>query len=357
MRRFLTSLLFIVPLRSAAFAPIVQRAVFRHVTTKLEMVTRRDALLAGAVALTGATFSKAAVAQEEYSPKNEETLIPPLSARNCDVSGRVFVITGGTQGLGLQIARQLKYLGARGLVLVSRSSEKGKKACEELNKFKGGADGTECRAVFLKADLSRSKDASNVIPRAVELMKDLGPITGVVNAAGVTTRGNLFTTTAELFDAMYAINVRAPFLISQAAAKHMIDAKVRGSIVNICSVASLGGAPFVMAYSASKSALVTLTKNNAAELAPKGIRVNGINMGQCLTDNEDRIQRQQSGNEKWSDKADASVPLGRILRPADTAVLVGFLLSDASVMMTGSVISFHPEFADGMVSLLDEDTR
>ena len=58
-----------------------------------------------------------------------------------------------------------------------------------------------------------------------------------------------------------------------------------GSIVNICSVASKGGAPFILGYSCAKSALVTLTKNNAAELAPKGIRVNGVDMGWCLTEN------------------------------------------------------------------------
>jgi NAD(P)-dependent dehydrogenase (short-subunit alcohol dehydrogenase family) len=263
----------------------------------------------------------------------------------------VFVITGGTQGLGLAIARLLKARGAAGLVLISRSKDKGLSACTEL-------DGPSCTCVWVHADLSLADDASAVIPRAAQVMKDVGPISGVVNAAAITTRGNLLTTTAESFDLQMAVNVRAPFLVTQAAAEHMIEQKVQsGSIVNICSVAAHGGAPFVMAYSVSKAALVTLTKNNAAQLAPNQIRVNGINMGWCQTDNEDTLQIEQSGNE-WVQRADATVPLGRILRAQDVAATVGFLLSGASAMMTGTILELHPEYAEGMLSLsVDESER
>uniref|UniRef100_A0A6V2PCJ6 Ketoreductase domain-containing protein n=1 Tax=Ditylum brightwellii TaxID=49249 RepID=A0A6V2PCJ6_9STRA len=277
------------------------------------------------------------------------SLNPKLSATGLGVSGRVFVITGGTQGLGLAIARYLKGNGAAGLVLVSRSKEKGEKVCKELEE-------NTCVVKFVAADLGNTEDASSVIAKAAEAMSGVGPISGLVNAAATTGRGNLLTTTAEDFDIQMALNVRAPFLVSQGAAKHMIENKVRGgSIVNICSVAALGGAPFIMAYSASKAALAAMTKNNAAELAPKGIRVNGVNMGWCLTENEDKLQRKNSGDD-WAVKADAGVPIGRILRPEDVAATVGFLLSDASAMMTGSVLSLHPEYSDGMLSLVaDED--
>ena len=145
-------------------------------------------------------------------------------------------------------------------------------------------------------------------------MEDIGPISGVVNAGAVTQRGNLMTTTASEFDMQMATNVRAPFLVTQAAAKHMIERGIRGSIVNICSVAAHGGAPFIMAYCASKAALVTLTKNNAAELAPKGIRVNGINMGWCYTENEDKLQSASKGP-GWIKEADKGVPLGKFPLP------------------------------------------
>jgi NAD(P)-dependent dehydrogenase (short-subunit alcohol dehydrogenase family) len=174
---------------------------------------------------------------------------PPLSMPHLGVTGRVFVITGGTQGLGLAIARLLKGQGAAGLILVSRSQDKGKQACDELSS-------ENCHCDWIKADLAQADEASSIIPKAVEAMKDVGPISGVVNAAATTARGNLMTTTAQDFDMQMAVNVRAPFLITQAAAKVM----TKGSIVNIASVAAHGGAPFIMAYSVS-SKLIAEERN------------------------------------------------------------------------------------------------
>jgi NAD(P)-dependent dehydrogenase (short-subunit alcohol dehydrogenase family) len=195
----------------------------------------------------------------------------------------------------------LKESGAGGIVLVSRSAGKGADACSELN-----CDA--CKVVYVSADMGDPEAPGKMVAEAIEQMRDVGSISGVVNAAAYTARGNLFTTSATDYDNMMAINARAPFLVTQAAARHMVEAKVRGSIVNICSVAATGGAPFISAYCASKAALVCQTKNNAAELAPHGIRVNGINMGWCYTDNEDALQtRQNGGDSRWIDKADAGV--------------------------------------------------
>lgn len=196
-------------------------------------------------------------------------------------------------------------------------------------------------------------------------------ISGLVNAAAVTARGNLFTTTPTAWDEQFAINVRAPFLLTQAVAAHMMEWKnrmetttttttssprPRCAIVNITSCAAHGGAPFVMAYSATKAAAVNLTKTTAAQLAPHGITVNAVNLGWCYTDNEDALQTAQT-DAAWIARADASVPLGRILRPADAAVTVSFLLSDASQCMTASIVDLHPEFAHGMLSLQESDAR
>jgi len=285
---------------------------------------------------------------------------PPLSHPSLDVSGRFFVVTGGTQGLGLEIAKQLKQCGASGVVLVSRSPSKAEAAIREIGDH---CPSSTCHAVFVKADMAVSSEVSSIVPRAVEeLAKHCGSpivITGVVNAAALTARGNLASTTPDMFDSQFSVNVRGPFLLTQAASKHMIEAGVPrglGSVVNICSVAADGGAPFIMGYSCAKSALVTLTKNNAAELAPKGIRVNGINMGWTLTENEHKLQSEVHKNERWHEEADKSVPLGRILRPADVASSVLFLLSGASTMMTGAILDLHPEIASGMLSLASEDT-
>jgi NAD(P)-dependent dehydrogenase (short-subunit alcohol dehydrogenase family) len=284
---------------------------------------------------------------------------PPLSSSGTSVAGRVFVVTGGTQGLGLEIARLLKEQGAAGLVLISRSADKGEAVCQELT-----TDG--CTCVFVKADLSSVEDASGVIDKAATAISESScptkAITGLVNAAATTSRGNLLTTTADDFDWQMALNVRAPFLVSQGFAKYLINmngsndgsAVVGGSIVNICSVAAKGGAPFILAYSAAKAALVCMTKNNATEMSRYGIRVNGVNMGWCLTDNENALQTKTNGP-NWAQEADAGVPIGRILRPRDVAATVGFLLSSASNMMTGSIIDLHPEYADGMLSLVADE--
>jgi len=268
------------------------------------------------------------------------TLTPPLSPPGYNVSGRVFLVTGGTQGLGLGIARQLKLCGAKGLVLVSRNQTKGNEVCQELSD-------NNCICCFVAADLEDPQKAREVVSKAAALMKEVGPISGLVNAAAITERGNLATESAEGFDKQMAINVRAPFLLTQAVSQRMIEHQIRGSIVNISSVASHGGAPFIMAYSVSKAALNALTKNNAAELAPHGIRVNAINMGWSVTENESKVQTANMGID-WISKADAGVPLGRILRPDDIAATVGFLLSDSSALMTGSILNLHPEFPEGM---------
>ena len=241
----------------------------------------------------------------------------------------------------------LKEQGAIGLALVSRSSEKGQAACDELND-------ESCSCVHIEADLSQADQASSCVARAIQLLR--GPISGLVNAAATTARGNLLNETADGFDRQFAINTRAPFLITQAVSQHMIDTGVSGgSIVNIGSCAAHGGAPFVMAYSTSKAALTAMTKTHAAELAPRQIRVNAVNMGWTLTDNEDALQRAR--NDEWLMQADQNVPLGRILRPQDVACTVLFLLSNASNMMTGSVIELHPEWADGMISLVDDEEK
>jgi NAD(P)-dependent dehydrogenase (short-subunit alcohol dehydrogenase family) len=283
---------------------------------------------------------------------SEESAVlrPPLSQPAASVAGRAFLITGGTQGLGLEIARQLKRAGASGLFLVSRSVSKGKAAVNELRD-------DACFVEFLPCDIGNAAECETLLDRIEDALPAGMVVTGLVNAAATTARGNLFSTTAQEFDQQMAVNVRAPFLLTQAVAKHMKERGSTGSIVNIGSCAAYGGAPFIVAYSASKAALCALTKNNAAELAPHGVRVNCVNMGWCATDHEGAIQAAQRGS-TWLSQADATVPLGRILRPADVAVTVVFLLSDSSAMTTGTVMELHPEFPHGLISTADrEDGR
>ena len=97
----------------------------------------------------------------------------------------------------------------------------------------------------------------------------------------------------------------------------------------------------------AKAGLICLTRNNATELASHGIRVNAVNMGWCVTDNEARLQTEESGAD-WIEAADRTSLLGRISRPRDIAMAVTFLLSDEA-FTTGSVMDMHPEFVPGML--------
>jgi NAD(P)-dependent dehydrogenase (short-subunit alcohol dehydrogenase family) len=241
------------------------------------------------------------------------------------LEGKVLVVTGGTQGLGAAIARRAAALGMEGLVLVGRDASRGERVAGELG------------AVFVRADLS---DADACVAAIDACEGRFGRLDGLVNAAGMSSRGTLDDTSVELWDRLFAVNVRAPFLLMQRAARVMRRGGRGGSIVNIVTMASHGGEPALTAYSASKGALATLTRNAGYQLQPDRIRVNGLNIGWTATEGEHGVQTSTGQPSGWLADADASRPFGRLLRPDDIAPMVTYLLSDAAAMVTGSVIDF-----------------
>jgi len=244
------------------------------------------------------------------------------------VQGKVFVVTGSTQGIGEGVARHLAELGAAGLIVCGRNEDKGASVAESLTK-------AGCPTFFVRADLEIEADCRAIV-RACE--ERFGRVDGLVNAAGITDRGTIEDTSVKLWDQLFAVNTRAPFILTQEAVRVMKKNKTRGSIVNIITMSSHGGQPFITAYSASKGALATLTKNTAHGLRKDQIRVNGINMGWADTENEHRVQRAEGKPENWLVLAEARQPFKRLLRPLDIAKLTAFLLSDDSEMMTGALI-------------------
>ena len=174
--------------------------------------------------------------------------------------------------------------------------------------------------------------------------KAFGRVDVLVNAAAITDRGTILDTSPELFEAMFAVNVKAPFFLMQDAARLMIRKKIQGTMVNILSMAAHGGPPHIIAYSGSKGALATLTKSAGFSLAANRIRVNGLDIGWMDTPGEDRIQRlYHDGGDNWLSKAEAKAPFGRLLKPKEVARAVAFLASEESGMMTGSVIDFDQQ--------------
>ncbi|MEQ8701757.1 MAG: SDR family oxidoreductase [Bauldia litoralis] len=249
-------------------------------------------------------------------------------------AGKVAVVTGGTQGLGETVARLLAARGAAGIVICGRNAKLGKAVAASLGK-------TAAKVVFIKADLNKVEDCRKVIAGAD---KAFGRVDILVNVAATTDRGTILDTSPELFDRMFALNVRAPFFLIQDAAKIMRREGIEGSIVNIQSMSAHGGQPFITAYSASKAALSALTKNAAFSLMPDRIRVNGLNIGWMDTPGEHSIQmRYHTDDKDWLAKAEQSQPFGRLLKPEEVARAVAYLASDESGMMTGSIIDFDQQ--------------
>ena len=248
------------------------------------------------------------------------------------VDGKIAVVTGGTQGLGAAIAVALAEAGAAGLVTCGRNREKGDAVAHAI------AQQTGCTVRFVQADLEKVADCRAVFDA---LDSAFGRVDILVNAAGLTDRGDILTTDEALFDRMFAVNVRAPFFLMQEAIRRMVRDGTEGSIVNIGSTSALAGQPFIAPYCASKGALATLTRNTAFAAMRNKIRVNQLNIGWMASDGEDRIQREYHGADAgWLDKAAAEQPFGRLLAPQEVARAVAFLASADSGMMTGSVINF-----------------
>jgi NAD(P)-dependent dehydrogenase (short-subunit alcohol dehydrogenase family) len=243
------------------------------------------------------------------------------------LAGKVVVVTGSTQGLGAAIARRAAALGAAGVVVCGRDRERGEAVRDELG----------CDALFVAADLADVEQCRSVV-RACD--EHFGRLDGLVNAAGLSTRGTLDDTSAELWDRLFAVNARAPFLLMQEAARVMRRSGAGGSVVNIITMASHGGEPALTAYSASKAALAALTRNAGYQLQPDRIRVNGLNIGWTATEGEHAVQMATGAPDDWREAADSGRPFGRLLVPEDIAPMVTYLLSDASAMVTGSVIDF-----------------
>jgi NAD(P)-dependent dehydrogenase (short-subunit alcohol dehydrogenase family) len=254
------------------------------------------------------------------------------------IEGKIAVVTGGTQGLGAAIARVFAEAGAGGVVIVGRGVEKGRAVARSIT------EATGVPVEMVAADLGVIEDVQGIVPAAD---RRFGRVDILVNAAGLTDRGNLLNTTPELFDRMFAVNARAPFFLMQDAAKVMIREGIEGRIVNIGSTSGLTGQPFLAPYAGSKGALATLTRNAGFALMRHRIHVNQLDIGWMNSDHERALILSETGDPGFIDRAAAAKPFGRILDPREVARAVLWMASDDSGMMTGSVIPFDQSVYGG----------
>jgi NAD(P)-dependent dehydrogenase (short-subunit alcohol dehydrogenase family) len=247
-----------------------------------------------------------------------------------DIDGRVAVITGGAQGLGAAAARRFLEDGFRGVLLVDRNGTKLATTAQSL----AGLGEIQ----VLAGDLREEGMATRIMAKA---QASFGGLDVLVNAAGNTERGGLDDTTPAAFDRLFDTNVKAPFFLMQDAVK-LMRARGRGVIINVASMLSYGGPPNLATYSASKAALVTLTRSVANTVKREGIRVFAINLGWVATDGEHALQTSfHQMPDDWAEKIGARMPSGRLITADDVAGLIAFLVSPPAQMMTGAIIDYE----------------
>lgn len=254
-----------------------------------------------------------------------------MSSSNQPFTGKVALVTGSTQGLGLGIARRFAEKGAK-VVLSGRSEEKGKKLESEFQ-----AAGHE--AYFVAADLSDPAACNRVVDSALERF---GRIDVLVNSAADTRRSNLTNFTSDFFDYQFALNVKAPLTLAQRALPSLKQHS--GTIINIGSVNAYIGGQDLLVYSATKGALMTASRNLANALKFERVRVFCLNLGWTDTDGERVIQRDLGMPEDFLDQVAAQRPLKRLLIPDDVAAVCVFLASEEAYAFSGAVIDLeqHP---------------
>ena len=236
---------------------------------------------------------------------------------------KVAIVTGATQGIGLACAARLVAEGAR-VMLVDIKPE-GAQAAQQL----GDA------ARFFAADVSQKADVDAMIAATLQAF---GHIDILVNNVGVTHAADFLDLDESDFDRVLRINLKSMFLCGQAAAREMVK-RQSGSIINMSSVNSELAIPNQVPYVVSKGGVNQLTKVMALNLAPHGIRVNGIGPGTILTE---LAIKAVLGSPEARHTILSRTPLGRCGKPEEVASIAAFLASDDASYMTGQTI-----YADG----------
>lgn len=244
---------------------------------------------------------------------------------NCrKLEGRTALITGGTNGLGLEIARRFLQEEAR-VVVTGRDEERGRRAEEALR--------SEGECVFLRAEASSAGDAESAVRRVVDLW---GRLDVLVNNAGVGIARPVVETSEEEWDRIMAVNVKGYYLHAKVALPYL--AQQRGAMVHISSDAGVLGELTIGAYSVSKAAVIMLSNMLALDGGPLGVRSNCICPGDTVPGMRHMLTAEGSERsaEHWREWP--KPPLGRYGQATDVASAALFFASDESAFSSGSML-------------------
>jgi NAD(P)-dependent dehydrogenase (short-subunit alcohol dehydrogenase family) len=237
------------------------------------------------------------------------------------LENKVALVTGGTSGIGKATALALGIAGAK-VVFSGRREQEGEDTANSIRQ-----SGAEC--LFVRSDVASEADTQALIQQTV---KSYGRLDCAFNNAGIESPAKpLHEQSVEDFDKLMAINVRGLFLCMKYEIKQMLT-QGAGAIINNSSVGGLIAFPGTSPYSASKHAVMGLTRSAALDYAKQGIRINAVNPGLIATEMMDRFTTTGSTSEQL---ASSIVPMGRMGQPEEIAATVVFLFSNAASYMTG----------------------
>lgn len=240
------------------------------------------------------------------------------------LKNKVVLITGATTGIGAASARCCVEAGAK-VMIHGRNKEHAQALCKELQ---GAAD-------YVIGDLLDPKTYPLIIKAALE---KFGALHCLVNNAGIYPRSNIDTVDAAHFDEVMTVNAKAPLFVAKEAVNAFRRQKTGGVILNIGSMNAHCGQPDLLAYSMSKGALMTMTRNLADALGPEKIRVNCLNVGWTPTEAEIELRKKEGLPDNWQERIPkVYAPFGRLQSPAEVAHHVVFWISDFSAPTTGAV--------------------
>ncbi len=259
----------------------------------------------------------------------ESSMIQVESEMDSDkeLAGKVALVTGASSGIGHAIAVELARRGASVCINFHRN-EAGAKEARDKIRSDGG------RALVTQANVTRGPAVKDLIDRTIS---EFGPIDILVNNAGsLLERVRLVEMTEKQWDDVIDLNLKSAFLCCRAAAPSMIERKT-GAIINVASIAGRnGGALGSLHYSTAKGGLITFTKGLAKELAPFGVRVNGVSPGVI-----DTPFHEQFSTPEMMKAYVSMIPLGRIGTPIEVAKVVAFLASDSASFLAGETIEIN----------------